>query len=61
MAVLRFQCPECGLGDFEVGHLTDDREVYCVVCAEEAGGLITLQCWEEAEQPQARFRLADAA
>jgi len=61
MSILRFQCPECGVGDYEIGYLTDSAEVYCVVCEEEIGRLIRLHYWEEAEQPQARLRLADAA
>jgi ribosomal protein L37E len=61
MSVLRFQCPECGFGDYEVGYLTDGAEAYCVICLDEAGRRIRLHSWEEAEQPQARFRLADAA
>jgi hypothetical protein len=61
MSVLRFQCPERGLGEYEIEYLTDSAEVYCMVCEEEAGCLIRLHRWEEAEQPQARFRLADGA
>ena len=30
MATLRFQCPECGMGDF--GCVADGAEVYCIVC-----------------------------
>jgi hypothetical protein len=59
--VLRFQCPDCGLGDYEVGQLTHDTEVYCIVCHEENGRIVRLQRWEEAETAHARFRLADAA
>ena len=60
MLVLRFQCPECGLGDYEVGHLTHDLEFYCVVCHEQDGLTVRLQRWEETEIAQARFRLAAA-
>ena len=38
--MLRFQCPECGLGDHEVRHLIAGIEIYCIVCLEEDGRLI---------------------
>ena len=50
--MLRFQCPECGMGDYEVGHLVADP-AYCIVCLDEHGRLIRLECWQE---PQARLR-----
>jgi hypothetical protein len=28
--MLRFQCPECGFGDYEVGHLLAENEIYCL-------------------------------
>jgi hypothetical protein len=54
-----FQCPECGFGDQEVGHLVAPDEIHCVVCFEEDGRLIRLECWVD----QARLRpdLAAAA
>jgi hypothetical protein len=61
MVLLRFQCPECSFGDYEVGYLTDGADSYCIICQEEDGRLIRLQRWEEADGTQARFRLADAA
>jgi hypothetical protein len=54
--MLRFQCPECGLGDYEVGHLIAETDIYCVVCLEEKGQQIRVQCWEEGEGSQARLR-----
>jgi hypothetical protein len=54
MAMLRFQCPECGLGDFEIGPMPV-TEIHCVVCLEEDGRLIRLDCWEE-ETDHARLR-----
>jgi hypothetical protein len=33
--MIHFQCPECGFGDYEVGHLVAEDEVYCIVCLEE--------------------------
>jgi hypothetical protein len=51
MAGSRFCCPRCGLGDFEVGHLTRPDEPYCLVCQEEDGQIVPLQRWEQAEAP----------
>jgi hypothetical protein len=31
MARTRFQCPNCGLGDSELGHLMDEADVCCCV------------------------------
>jgi hypothetical protein len=60
--MLRFQCPECGMGDQEVGHLLTEPEMYCIVCLEEQGRQICVQYWEEGEDAQARLRagLVDA-
>jgi hypothetical protein len=54
MGILRFQCPECGMGDFEIRH-SPDTEIHCVVCLEEEGRLIRVHCWEE-EADYARLR-----
>jgi hypothetical protein len=53
----RFHCPECCLGDGEVGEISHD-ELYCIVCWESDGKLSQLQRWEEAAPVprQARFR-----
>ena len=56
MATSRFQCPECGFGDHEVGHLVAEADIYCVVCLEEQGRQIRVECWEEGEGTQARLR-----
>jgi hypothetical protein len=32
--MLLFRCPERGLGDYEVGHLIAETDIYCVVCLE---------------------------
>ena len=53
--MFRFQCPECGFGDCEVGHLTPEATIHCVVCLEEEGRLVRLHCWEE-EEDQALLR-----
>ena len=53
----RFHCPECSLGDREVGHITPGTTIHCLVCYEEEGRLIRLHCWEESEDAdQARLR-----
>ena len=31
-----FHCPECGMGDFELGHLAGDQELFCEVCQKKA-------------------------
>jgi hypothetical protein len=53
-AMFRFQCPECGMGDLEVGPMAE-TEIHCVVCLEEHGRVIRVHCWEE-EVDQARLR-----
>jgi hypothetical protein len=55
MARVRFQCPECGFGDHEVGHLAAEDDV-CIVCLEEEGRQIRVECGEEGEGAQARLR-----
>ena len=40
-----FQCHECGMGDFELGHLAADQEFFCEVCVEEGRGEIRLERW----------------
>ena len=52
--IRHFQCPECGFGDYEVGHLTDPIAIHCVVCLEEQRREVRLRVWEE-EPPQARL------
>lgn len=47
MATRCFQCPECGYGNYEVGHLTDEAELHCIVCLEEHGLRVQVCCWEE--------------
>jgi hypothetical protein len=42
------------MGDCEVGHLVAEPVEYCVVCLDEHGRLIRLECWQEL--PQARLR-----
>jgi hypothetical protein len=47
------------MGDYEVGHLSEEPVEYCVVCLEEQGRLIRVECWEEL--PQACLRDLPAA
>jgi hypothetical protein len=39
----RFHCPECRMGDFELGYLAADQEFVCEVCREEGRGEIRLE------------------
>jgi ribosomal protein S27E len=32
--MMRFQCPNCGMGDAEFGHLMNEDDVHCIVCLE---------------------------
>lgn len=48
-----FQCPDCGLGDFELGHLAEDQELFCEVCLEEESRLILLERWPAEEETPA--------
>jgi hypothetical protein len=50
-----FQCPRCGMGDHEAGHLVDMNDEHCLICLEEDGLQIRLERWSE-EPVQARFR-----
>ena len=53
----RFQCPECGFGDHEVGYLVSEADIYCVVCLEEQGTARSAsECWTEGQRAQARLR-----
>jgi hypothetical protein len=52
-----FQCPECGFGDHEVGHMVAETEVYCVVCLEDDGRLVSIHRWYEDQPDQARLRV----
>jgi hypothetical protein len=61
MAIIHFQCPDCGFGDYEVGHLVTEANTYCVVCLEEEGRWVRVYSWTEPEPDQARLREALAA
>jgi hypothetical protein len=60
--MLVFPMPDCGVGDFELGYLADDQDVYCEVCLEENRRLVRPHRWLPTEQPHhARFRIGLAA
>ncbi|MBO0766797.1 MAG: hypothetical protein J2P50_19700 [Hyphomicrobiaceae bacterium] len=40
-----FQCPECGIGDREIGALAESHVVYCEVCLNEEGRHVRLRLW----------------
>jgi hypothetical protein len=42
-----FHCPECGMGDLELGHKLTAHEIHCVVCLDETGRQVRLHRWEE--------------
>jgi hypothetical protein len=44
-ACWNFYCPECGMGDRELGRLAKDHEIYCEICEHEDRLLVTLQRW----------------
>ena len=59
MPILRFRCPDCGFSDYEVGHLTTEDQIHCVICLRKR--IVRLHRWEEeGEGAYARLRLAAA-
>jgi predicted RNA-binding Zn-ribbon protein involved in translation (DUF1610 family) len=58
-----FHCPECGMGDFELGYLAADQEFVCEVCLEDGRGEIRLERWtaDDLMPAYARLRLDLAA
>jgi hypothetical protein len=50
-----FQCPECGMGNIELGRLADDQELLCEVCLEQ-GGQVLLERWLPQPETYARLR-----
>jgi hypothetical protein len=51
-----FHCPECGIGDFELGRLADDQELLCEVCIEEDCREVRLDRWLPQPVVYARLR-----
>jgi hypothetical protein len=52
-----FHCPECSMGDFELGHVAAEQEFFCEVCLEEDRGEIRLERWTAAEVTPVYARL----
>jgi hypothetical protein len=52
-----FQCPECRMGDFELGRLAADQEFLCEVCLEEGRGEVRLERWSADDPTSAYARL----
>ena len=40
-----FFCPECGMGDGELGHLGGDDDIHCVVCLIDEDRYVRLRRW----------------
>jgi hypothetical protein len=51
----RFTCPDCGMGDIELGHLLTVDEIHCMVCLTEDGQHVKLRRWvaEEVDETAA--------
>ncbi len=45
LQLYRFTCPECGMGDAELGHLTTSDEIHCVVCLIDEDRYVRLRRW----------------
>lgn len=43
------QRPECGGGDYQVGHLVDETEICYIICLKEPGRQIRAECWKGGE------------
>ena len=43
--IYRFSCPECGMGDAELGHLLPADELHCVVCLIDEDRYVRLRRW----------------
>jgi hypothetical protein len=43
-----FHCPECGVGEQELGHTLTAHEIYCIVCLDETGRQVRLHRWDGA-------------
>jgi hypothetical protein len=58
-----FYCPDCRMGDFELGRLAADQEFVCEVCLEEGRGIVRLERWpaKDTTPIYARFRAGLAA
>ena len=57
-----FECPECGIGDEELGALAKSRDIYGEVCLQE-GRHVRLRRWsaDEPDEPTEAAQRARAA
>ena len=59
--MMRFQCPNCGMGDAELGHMMNEDDVHCILCLQELGRLIKVECWTDADQARLRLGFSSTA
>ncbi len=45
----RFVCPDCGMGDIELGHLVTAGDMHCVVCLTDEDRYVRLRRWLDEE------------
>ena len=50
VALWHYHCPECGIGDAELGHLAVTDVLYCEVCLEDSRH-VRLRRWQAPEEP----------
>ena len=43
--IYSFVCPECGMGDTELGHLIAVDDIHCVVCLIDEDRHVRLRRW----------------
>jgi hypothetical protein len=53
-----FQCPECGIGDGEIGEPAGDHDLTCMICLEERGAVVILRRWLPEDYARLRPDLA---
>ena len=47
-----FLCPECGMSDTEIGHLSAANDLHCVVCLIDEDRYVRLRRWlAETDEP----------
>jgi hypothetical protein len=52
-----FRSPECGGGDYQVGHLVDETGICCIICLKEQGRQIRVECWQGGEWDPSLLRV----
>ena len=48
--VYKFICPDCGMGDAELGHLAGQDDIHCTVCLIDEDRYVRLRRWLDDEQ-----------